>query len=657
MQYIREIDGLRAFAVLSVIAFHLDNAFLPGGFTGVDVFFVISGYVVSKAAAQRFPAGFVAFLVDFYRRRVVRIVPALLACLLVTALASALFIPESWLSQASEKTGLLAFFGLGNFALVVFNDGYFSPRIDFNPFMHTWSLGVEEQFYFLFPPLFFFWLAWRGRAGRWALLPGVVLALASLGCAWYWGQHQPVWSYYLLPSRFWELYAGALLYQWHSRRTALPTFAALPWLGLGLLLAGFWLVPPQRFPWPWALVPVLASLALIHVVVAGRGGWVQCLLGSRALVHAGKISYSLYLWHWPVFVLLRWTVGLDNAWTMAVALLVTFLAATASFQWVEAPLRHAGWLRRRPPAGVLAGGVLVAAVSAYGSIQVFGQRAGISQSVTADTQLWYPYAAAAASAAPPQPAPLRGLKVFAVGDSHTGAYTRMLDRARQELGIDYFTYSTAACPIGQLLYSVAGLPRCAEEFQRFSDWLRSQARPGDVVLFASLRVHRLSDQWGRFDVQEILGLARQATDEQVRSQVVAEHSALFAQLRGWGLRVVVDAPKPVFPAPAFRCSDWFNRTNPICREGLDFPRETLLEMRAPAMATLEAVRQQFDNVWVWDPFPILCPAGAPLCSPFDAARQPLFFDGDHLSGHGNDVLYPDFARLLLSLASEGSARP
>ncbi|AVO48641.1 acyltransferase [Melaminivora suipulveris] len=651
MRHIQGIDGLRAFAVLSVIVFHLHNELLPGGFAGVDVFFVISGYVVSKSAAERYPAPFWSFLIAFYQRRVQRIFPALLVCLLVTALASALFIPESWLSQASEKTGLMAFFGLGNFALVMFNDGYFSPRIDFNPFMHTWSLGVEEQFYFLFPPLFFFWLAGRTTMGARAILPGAALTAASLWCAWYWSGSQSVWAYYLLPSRFWELSAGALLYQWHAHRTPQRAPALLSWLGLGLLLGGFWVVDAARFPWPWALVPVVASILLIHAVVAAQGddaGAVQRLLRSRPLVLVGKISYSLYLWHWPIFVLMRWTIGLDSLWSMALALLLTALAATASFRLVETPLRRAAWLRRAAPAGVVVGAVLVAALTGYGSTQLFAQRKAISQSVTADAQLWYPYAAAA-SAAPSRSGPLRGVRLFAVGDSHVGAYARMLDRAQQELGLQYVAYRTQGCPIGNLLHPLSTVPGCGEEIKEFRHWIKLQAKRGDIVFFASLRMHRFSDQWVRYDTADVLQHVQRAQDPLVRQQVLADHAELFSELRALGVQVLIDAPKPVFSAPPFRCSDGFNRISRFCEGGFGIPRETLLKARAPAMHSLQEVSARFDNVSVWDPFPILCPPENSTCTPFDETARPLFFDSDHLSGHGNDVLYPYFSRFLLGL--------
>ena len=157
-EYVAGIDGLRAIAVLSVIIFHFESSLLPGGFTGVDVFFVISGYVISKSLARNYGEKLSVFLLEFYKRRLLRILPALLACLLVTGVISSLFIPEYWLSSKNDITGASAFFGLSNFFLLSGEDGYFSQRVSFNPFVHTWSLAVEEQFYVIFPLMFFIWL-------------------------------------------------------------------------------------------------------------------------------------------------------------------------------------------------------------------------------------------------------------------------------------------------------------------------------------------------------------------------------------------------------------------------------------------------------------------------------------------------------------------
>ena len=222
--YIPEIDGLRAFAVLSVMLYHLNRHLLPGGFVGVDTFFVISGYVVTSSLWRDVGRPFGGMIVQFYARRVLRIVPALAVCLLVTALPTVLFIPDAWMNQTIRDTGIWAFFGASNIAL--FNaETYFSPAVELNPFAQTWILGVEEQFYVLLPGIIYlfvrsrFWPALPRALCR-NLLPALCV-LSFLILVWNSDGDQKN-SFYLLPARFWELGLGALLFQVRVRAKFSP---------------------------------------------------------------------------------------------------------------------------------------------------------------------------------------------------------------------------------------------------------------------------------------------------------------------------------------------------------------------------------------------------------------------------------------------------
>ena len=373
--YIPGIDGLRAIAVLSVVLYHLDRDLLPGGFTGVDVFFVISGYVISKSLARSDAATLATFILGFYERRILRIVPALLAFLLVTSIFSVLFVPDGWLSASNNSTAMAAFFGISNLFLVRSADGYFSARIDFNPFIHTWSLAVEEQFYLIFPFIFYAWLrvARSGSPSRItaAILP--LIAVVSLGFAWYGTRTAQVHAFYLLPSRFWELACGALLYQLEDLRCSRGMKLKKPswWLlcGFSFTAVGFLYSEANAFPFPWALFPVVGTVFMIAGTVnaseSARG--LQIVLRSRAMTYIGRISYSLYLWHWGVFTLFRWTVGLAGPPMIATALLLSFALASLSYHVVEMPFRKTAYIRHFASWKIVAMG-LAAVVMSYPSM-------------------------------------------------------------------------------------------------------------------------------------------------------------------------------------------------------------------------------------------------------------------------------------------------
>ncbi len=213
--YRADIDGLRAVAVLSVMLYHLSAHWLPGGFVGVDIFFVISGFVVSASLTHAPSDRFHRFVAFFYARRLLRIGPALVLVLLTSVLAASLFIPRAWLSEFNERTALYAFFGLSNWVLQTNADTYFAPRAEFNPYTHTWSLGVEEQFYLAFPFLFFAWVKLRdSKRGRVAATAALALLGAASLAACVWATKQmPAAAFYGIAFRFWELAVGVLLFQ------------------------------------------------------------------------------------------------------------------------------------------------------------------------------------------------------------------------------------------------------------------------------------------------------------------------------------------------------------------------------------------------------------------------------------------------------------
>jgi peptidoglycan/LPS O-acetylase OafA/YrhL len=340
--YRYEIDGLRAIAVGSVIVNHFDSTIMPGGYLGVDIFFVISGYVISLSLCSREFASFKDLLLGFYARRFKRLMPALVLVVAVTSLLISLVNADP---RQSLHTGIFALFGLSNLYLWRVANDYFGEPSQLNAFTHTWSLGVEEQFYLIFPLILWLLLHKNTRTG----FRNFSFVLSALGVLWlalfvYVGRHQPMAAFYLMPLRFWELAAGCLIALYHDRRGR-PERAGWRWAETAIT-AG--IVVVLVLPLPLRLAPV-ANIAVVALTGAGLAVLAPGSLAYRLLTcpparYLGVLSYSLYLWHWPILVLSRFTVG-EHWFTVPVLAGLILLTAHLSYHLVEQPLRAASWGR------------------------------------------------------------------------------------------------------------------------------------------------------------------------------------------------------------------------------------------------------------------------------------------------------------------------
>lgn len=337
--YRPEIDGLRAVAVISVFIFHLNHRWLPGGFVGVDIFFVISGYLITSILHNDCEAGSFS-LAQFYQRRIARIFPAFFAVALAT-IAVAAFVYSS-LDFASAGANLVAAsLSVANVKYML-QGNYFEISPDAQPFLHYWSLSVEEQFYIVFPLLLF--LLFR-YARRHLSLVLALLGLGSLFACIKLTQSNSVWAFYLLPTRAWELIAGSLVAVTSfgaADRQARSVLRFLPAAGL-LLIGGSFLMINEgpEFPGWRAVFPVAGAIAIIFPQTnTNPVGWVKKFLSCVPMVAVGKMSYSLYLWHWPVFSLIDYQFYLaSDELRLVMKIGLSFSLAFISFRFVETPAR------------------------------------------------------------------------------------------------------------------------------------------------------------------------------------------------------------------------------------------------------------------------------------------------------------------------------
>ncbi|MEP2830250.1 acyltransferase family protein [Parvibaculum sp.] len=337
MQYRPDVDGIRAVAVVPVVMFHAGIWPFTGGFVGVDVFFVISGYLITSILVGDIQAGNFS-IARFYERRIRRIFPALFLMLGLSFIAGWFILLPSYFEDFSEGVFATALF-LSNFQFWR-ESGYFDSAADLKPLLHTWSLAVEEQFYIFFPLLLALFYRHRLSILKAALL---VVTVISFALSVYFVRSAPEAAFYLTPMRVWELMAGCLLAvgmvpRFTSNRVAEVSAA----VGIALIaIAVFGFTPATPFPGVAALLPVVGTMLLIHsgessVTTIGR------ILSTPVLVGIGLISYSLYLFHWPVFVFYRHLVdGGDGELGMRILLIFLSVAlAWASWRYVERPFRR-----------------------------------------------------------------------------------------------------------------------------------------------------------------------------------------------------------------------------------------------------------------------------------------------------------------------------
>jgi peptidoglycan/LPS O-acetylase OafA/YrhL len=348
-RYRPDIDGLRALAILPVVFFHAHLG-MPGGFVGVDIFFVISGFLITTLIAEEISDRQFS-LVGFYDRRVRRIFPALFVVLLLTVFVAYLsFMPPEFMLVGRSAIATALFYSNMQFWREA---GYFDAVADLKPLLHTWSLAVEEQFYIVFPFLLIAIEKWYPRRRLTILV--AVLAISFLLSVW-WVHRQPVDAFFLMPARFWELGVGAVIALADVHGAEYPRLSRMPSsrlaTGMGLVglvmiaIAVFALSEHMPFPGMTALLPCIGAAL---VIIAGKvRNSVSALLAARPLVFIGLISYSLYLWHWPLIVFVQYQTGhLLTATQAWLVIAVSILAAIASWWLIERPVRQRRFLRGR----------------------------------------------------------------------------------------------------------------------------------------------------------------------------------------------------------------------------------------------------------------------------------------------------------------------
>ena len=334
-KYRPEIDGLRAIAVLGVLINHLNKDFLLSGFLGVDIFFVISGFVISSSLYGRDSKNFIDFIQSFYLRRLRRIVPVLAVFIVVSSILICLFNSNP---EITLRTGATSAFGLSNLYLIRNATDYFAEDTNLNIFTNTWSLGVEEQFYLVYP--FLIWFSGFSRLTKRSLrnLFIVLLIFSILSLSYYLNLYRsnPDAAYFLMPTRFWEISSGSLTFILSQYKINEKfKYRYLTEVLIFIILLFIMMLPKELINLSTILTVFCTSL---FILLTKENFLAYKFLTNKFLIFIGKISYSLYLWHWAVICISRWTIGI-TWWTIPIQISLSFLLAFFSHRYIEIPFR------------------------------------------------------------------------------------------------------------------------------------------------------------------------------------------------------------------------------------------------------------------------------------------------------------------------------
>lgn len=649
-----DVEGLRGVAVLMVILFHAGLDFARGGFYGVDVFLVISGYLILGLLVRESERTGTISLADFWARRARRLLPAATLVFCATLWLAYRYGGPTSLAENAASARAAALYAT-NFLFVWQGADYFRPNVQTDPFLHTWSLALEEQFYLVVAPslLLLVWLWTRGNRERpprtLFLYAFAAVTIASYALNVFLLRRNPLSAFYLLPTRAWEFGVGGVVAVLGARWERLTTNDRRL-LGFGGIVALLASIPigelDTRSPAFVSLLPVLGTAAILASGEGGRTTGVQRILGSRLMRSLGALSYSWYLWHWPLASMWALLPGLSGVPMWLGMPIVSLALAALTYRLVEQPVRHASALTVAPWRSIAVGGALALGVAlvATGARRLSrewlerpelafvaaartideGRAAGCNLSFVQEELRLCTLGDATAA---------RTVALF--GDSHAAHFTPAIDSAGklQHVRIAYF--SKQGCPWIDVSTVVMRTRRRYEECERWRDRVvqHLELHPPTAVMLAATRNFVIVDSAGTHLLPERDSSAYARAWRLGAERIVRRLSARMRVI------VVHDVPRPAFDVPA--CIERHLHDMDAC----DFDR-----LRASAGAPWgeeRALVQNTDGVRLLDLTDAFC--GGERCRAV-VDGVVTFRDGNHVSAPFARLLSAAFGRVLASLA-------
>lgn len=645
MQYRKEIDGLRAIAVLPVILFHAGIQGFGGGYIGVDIFFVISGYLITSIILEEQRNNKFS-IINFYERRARRILPALSVVLICTTLAGYLLMPANLLQEYSQSVVSVASFSSNVFFYL--KSGYFSTASDEKPLLHTWSLAVEEQYYLFFPVMVvLFW-----SLGR-KFLISIILFIATLSLlvAQFMAENNAVdANFYLIFSRAWELFFGAIVAfillqqvnvtRWKSELLSIFGFAMIAY-------SVIFFNDKTPFPSFYALIPTLG--ASLVIVFSNSTSYVGRILSTKILVAIGLISYSLYLWHHPLFAFLRLkSIGEPSVYLFMAAIISAFILAFVSWKYIESPFRNKTKFTKA--AVFKYSGISITVFLALGLVGHFnrGFESRFATSIYNDSIKFSPKRNECHTKGTNYLRPNEACKYFggnitwaSFGDSHivepTYALARKLEASNE--GLVHLSFS--GCP-PSLLFEVKN-PGCTKWINEALNYLENTKTIKNVLVGFRYTAFLYGEQLDAYPylpninpASEISGTPVQLDADQARELYWLSFKKIILRLINSGKNIYILYPIPELPIDINKAVAPFSVLGSLTI--LDLNKATSVEYynnrNAFIIKKLDTLAYG-ENLHAVKPLEIICDS---VFCPAVKDNKALYFDDDHLSISGAELI-------------------
>ena len=662
-KYRPEIDGLKAFAISCVIINHFNKTILPSGFLGVDIFFVISGFVITSSLCGKSSKNFKEFICNFYIRRIIRILPALLIFVILMSFFICLFNPDPNLSL---RTGLFSIFGISNIFLYIKATDYFAQTSDLNIFTHTWSLGVEGQFYLIFPLIIWFsGFAKKNNSTKKFFLIMFLLTFISLFIFFNFYSINQSAAYFLMPPRFWEIASGSMLFIGiQNKNYILKKLENICPLIIFIFMILVMFIPITKAKYSIIFIVFLTGILINSLK---EETFLFRIFTKKEIIYFGLISYSLYLWHWGILAISRWTVGV-HLWTIPFQIILIIFISNFSYKYIENRFRQENYKNKKLDIFIKTlFSSLISALTLIGLSRFLSNKIYLGSSKSFNNDNVSKFIPSTRKKCKDftinQDCLVKSKeinkKILLVGDSYAGHIIPLIGSIHNKVGLGSIISTSGVYPHilnsdNERMSLKKSLTIGFKKNSLFSE-LFNKLNEKDILLLSSNLDYRLNTQaFSSINIKRrkhfndnglVIG------PDEAKDLYFSKLDKLLIKADKKGINVVLFAPIPVFRGIKLTNTDgycnkeWFRPIKPVeCDENNILNKKSDIQNRfSPINKRIDKLSKKHNNLYIYNVFNYFCPDK--ICKR-NKNKQNLFKDGDHLSNEGALSLTNNFITFL-----------